>query len=223
MEKEGIARVKMFMAITVAYLVFWGPLFLVTLFSYSDYKTEKPSTSHEVSNPRANTQFRQDLFAKITLCRSLSTSLSSTRLSIPLCSSSYTKAWGRPLWTCCVATSAAATTATPVTTTSCRPPPCMWPRPRPGRSRKSWASSRASERPTTKMKASTTTTSTWRRNYRPTPRPTGANSSSSNNNNSRSSAGIRPLRDSSGSPTEFRLPSRPSTEPTCEWWEHEYI
>ena len=32
MEEEGIARVKMFMAITVAYLIFWGPLFLVTLF-----------------------------------------------------------------------------------------------------------------------------------------------------------------------------------------------
>ena len=49
MEREGIARVKMFIAITVAYLIFWGPLFLVTLFSYGDYKTEKPSTSHEVT------------------------------------------------------------------------------------------------------------------------------------------------------------------------------
>ena len=49
MEQEGIARVKMFIAITVAYLVFWGPLFLVTLFSYGDYKTETPSTSHEVT------------------------------------------------------------------------------------------------------------------------------------------------------------------------------
>ena len=49
MEEEGIARVKMFIAITVAYLIFWGPLFLVTLFSYGDYKTETPSTSHEVT------------------------------------------------------------------------------------------------------------------------------------------------------------------------------
>ncbi len=49
MEREGIQRVKMFIAITVAYLVFWGPLFLVTLFSYGDYKTETPSTSHEVT------------------------------------------------------------------------------------------------------------------------------------------------------------------------------
>ena len=36
--------------ITIAYLIFWGPLFLVTLFSYTDdYKTENPSTSHEVT------------------------------------------------------------------------------------------------------------------------------------------------------------------------------
>ena len=49
LEREGIARVKMFIVITIAYLIFWGPLFLVTLFSYTDYKTEDPSTSHEVS------------------------------------------------------------------------------------------------------------------------------------------------------------------------------
>jgi hypothetical protein len=48
MEQEGIARVKMFMVITVAYLVFWGPLFLVTLFSWADYKTETPSTRDEI-------------------------------------------------------------------------------------------------------------------------------------------------------------------------------
>jgi len=49
MEREGIQRVKMFMAITVAYLIFWGPLFLVTLFSWGDYKTDEPSASHEVT------------------------------------------------------------------------------------------------------------------------------------------------------------------------------
>jgi hypothetical protein len=49
MEREGLARVKMFVVITIAYLIFWGPLFLVTLFSYGDYKTETPSTSHEVT------------------------------------------------------------------------------------------------------------------------------------------------------------------------------
>jgi hypothetical protein len=50
LEREGLARVKMFMAITVAYLVFWGPLFLVTLFTSGEhYRTETPSTSHEVT------------------------------------------------------------------------------------------------------------------------------------------------------------------------------
>ena len=50
LERDGIARVKMFIVITIAYLIFWGPLFLVTLFSYGDYKTETPSTSHEASS-----------------------------------------------------------------------------------------------------------------------------------------------------------------------------
>ncbi|QQP49849.1 Uncharacterized protein FKW44_010653, partial [Caligus rogercresseyi] len=49
MEREGLARVKMFIIITLAYLIFWGPLFLVTLFSYGDYKTENPSASHEIT------------------------------------------------------------------------------------------------------------------------------------------------------------------------------
>ena len=31
MEREGVERVKMFVVIVIAYLVFWGPLFLVTL------------------------------------------------------------------------------------------------------------------------------------------------------------------------------------------------
>lgn len=30
-EREGVQRVKMFLVITAAYVVFWGPLFLVTL------------------------------------------------------------------------------------------------------------------------------------------------------------------------------------------------
>lgn len=49
LEREGIARVKMFIVITVAYLIFWGPLFFVTLFSDTDYKTENPSVTHEVT------------------------------------------------------------------------------------------------------------------------------------------------------------------------------
>lgn len=31
MERDGVQRVKMFMVITSAYVIFWGPLFLVTL------------------------------------------------------------------------------------------------------------------------------------------------------------------------------------------------
>jgi len=50
MEREGVARVKMFLVITVAYLIFWGPLFLVTLLNWSwEWKDAKKSMSHEVS------------------------------------------------------------------------------------------------------------------------------------------------------------------------------
>lgn len=31
MEREGVQRVKMFLVITAAYVIFWGPLFFVTL------------------------------------------------------------------------------------------------------------------------------------------------------------------------------------------------
>ena len=31
--REGVARVKMFFIVTIAYLLFWGPLFLVGLTS----------------------------------------------------------------------------------------------------------------------------------------------------------------------------------------------
>ena len=49
MEQEGVARVKMFLVITVAYLIFWGPLFLVTLVNWSwEWKDAKNSLSHEV-------------------------------------------------------------------------------------------------------------------------------------------------------------------------------
>ena len=50
MEQEGVARVKMFLVITVAYLIFWGPLFIVTLANYSDdWKAAKKSMAHEVA------------------------------------------------------------------------------------------------------------------------------------------------------------------------------
>ena len=37
LEREGIRRVKMFVIMLVAYLVFWGPLFSVTLLQPSEY------------------------------------------------------------------------------------------------------------------------------------------------------------------------------------------
>jgi len=50
MEEEGINQVKMFVIITLAYLIFWGPLFVVTLANIStDWKDVKSSVSHEVS------------------------------------------------------------------------------------------------------------------------------------------------------------------------------
>jgi len=50
LETEGISRVKMYMIITTAYLIFWAPLFLVTLINYtSDWKQAKNSMAHEVS------------------------------------------------------------------------------------------------------------------------------------------------------------------------------
>jgi len=50
LEEEGINQVKMFVIITLAYLIFWGPLFVVTLANISvDWKEVKSSVSHEVS------------------------------------------------------------------------------------------------------------------------------------------------------------------------------
>ena len=49
LETQGITRVKMFIVITMAYLIFWGPLFVVTLANYSDdWKAAKQSMAHEV-------------------------------------------------------------------------------------------------------------------------------------------------------------------------------
>ena len=40
----------MFIVITMAYLIFWGPLFIVTLANYSDdWKAAKKSMAHEVA------------------------------------------------------------------------------------------------------------------------------------------------------------------------------
>jgi len=49
-EREGTERVKMFLVITMAYLIFWGPLFFVTLFNWDwDYEEAKQSMAHEVT------------------------------------------------------------------------------------------------------------------------------------------------------------------------------
>ena len=49
-EEEGIKHVKMFVIITLAYIIFWGPLFVVTLINISlDWKDAKSSVSHEVT------------------------------------------------------------------------------------------------------------------------------------------------------------------------------
>ena len=62
MEKEGVARVKMFLVITVAYLIFWGPLFLVTLFNWSwEWVDAKKSMAHEVE-----INFKMQVLAPVT-------------------------------------------------------------------------------------------------------------------------------------------------------------
>ena len=49
MEDEGINQKKMFVIITLAYLIFWGPLFVVTLANIStDWKDVQSSVAHEV-------------------------------------------------------------------------------------------------------------------------------------------------------------------------------
>jgi len=50
MEREGIARVKMFLVITLAYIIFWGPLFTVTLVHWDwTFEDAKQSMAHEVT------------------------------------------------------------------------------------------------------------------------------------------------------------------------------
>ena len=50
MEREGIDRVKMFLVVTIAYLIFWGPLFLVTLVNWDwNFEEAKQSMAHEVT------------------------------------------------------------------------------------------------------------------------------------------------------------------------------
>jgi len=49
MEREGVQRIKMFMVITSAYVIFWGPLFLVTLLQPGG---DPSALSYEVTCPQ---------------------------------------------------------------------------------------------------------------------------------------------------------------------------
>jgi len=50
LERDGIERVKMFFIIASAYLIFWGPLFLVTLVNWDwEFEQAKQSMAHEVT------------------------------------------------------------------------------------------------------------------------------------------------------------------------------
>ena len=48
--REGAAKLRVFLVISVTYILFWGPLFTVTLVNWSwEWKDAKNSLSHEVS------------------------------------------------------------------------------------------------------------------------------------------------------------------------------
>ena len=47
--REGAAKLRVFLVISVTYILFWGPLFTVTLVNWSwEWKDAKNSLSHEV-------------------------------------------------------------------------------------------------------------------------------------------------------------------------------
>ena len=49
LEVQSVSRVKMFVVVTTAYVIFWGPLFLTTLANYSNnWKDARKSMAHEV-------------------------------------------------------------------------------------------------------------------------------------------------------------------------------
>ena len=54
-EEEGIAKVKMLTIITASYLIFWGPLYLVTVWNWGwSWVEAKNSIAHEVGDTRSN-------------------------------------------------------------------------------------------------------------------------------------------------------------------------
>ena len=47
--REGAAKLRVFLVISVTYILFWGPLFAVTLINWGwEWKDAKKSLSHEV-------------------------------------------------------------------------------------------------------------------------------------------------------------------------------
>ena len=47
--RDGASKVRVFFVISFAYIIFWGPLFAVTLFNWSwEWNDAKNSLSHEV-------------------------------------------------------------------------------------------------------------------------------------------------------------------------------
>ena len=48
--RDGASKVRVFLVISFTYILFWGPLFAVTLLNWSwEWKDAKKSLSHEVS------------------------------------------------------------------------------------------------------------------------------------------------------------------------------
>ena len=51
--RDGASKVRLFLVISLTYMVFWGPLFTVTLINWSwEWKDAKKSLSHEVSQQK---------------------------------------------------------------------------------------------------------------------------------------------------------------------------
>ena len=49
-QREGLARVRILSILSTSYIIFWSPLFAVTLFSWSwSWEYAKHSTAHVVS------------------------------------------------------------------------------------------------------------------------------------------------------------------------------
>ena len=78
MEEEGIAKVKMLTIITASYLIFWGPLYLVTVWNWDwSWVEAKNSIVHEVgqTNKRQGLTWSTQVSLHISFCHSMVTPL----------------------------------------------------------------------------------------------------------------------------------------------------